>query len=354
MRLKTFFQNITFAIVSLPLMMASCEDELIGREETNTPVNNFEYFWKSFDARYGLFEVKSIDWNSIHQQFRSRVNDNMTDEELYNVLCDMIVLLNDNHVNLYPTNGTLPAFPGGVLSYKNGVLNIKRIQEDYDADVVKKYLTEFRKMTDNLSYGRLPGNIGYINFKGTDALKAAKETMTDMLTALKETKGLIIDIRGNYGGNDVVSQYIAGCFAKEKKAYMITRKRNGPQHSDFEAPQTWYVEPSGPLQYTNPIVVLTSAFSQSTAETFALAMNELDHVTLAGDTTAGSYSDNPTTEMYNGWMFSLSVGDFRTPDGKSYEGIGTAPDVWVCNTKEDLLAGKDRMLERAMELLNIP
>ena len=132
---------------------------------------------------------------------------------------------------------------------------------------------------------------------------------------------------------------------------MTTRKRNGPKHSDFTEPVSWYVEPGGETQFTKPIILLTSRFSQSAAETFALAMNELDHVKLLGDTTAGSYSDNPTTEMYNGWMFSFSVGDFRAADGKSYEGIGTAPDIWMVNSKEDLLQEKDRVLEKAIDLL---
>jgi carboxyl-terminal processing protease len=351
MTIHKFIQSIALTIVSLSFIMASCEEELVGNEKANTPVNNFDYFWKTFDAKYGLFEVKNIDWNEVYKTYRPRVSDSTKDEELYKVFSEMIVLLNDNHINLYPTNGSLPVFPGGVIRYKNGKLTILKVQEDYDVEVVKKYLSGFQQVTGNLAYGILPDNIGYINFKGTDKLKEVEKQMALILEGLKNTKGLVMDIRGNYGGNDAVSQYIAGCFANTKKLYMTTRKRSGPQHSDFTDAVEWYVEPRNSFQYTKPIVVLTSRFSQSTAETFALAMKELDHVTLVGDTTAGSYSDNPNTEMYNGWMFSFSVGDFRAADGKSYEGIGTAPDIWIRNSKEETLSGKDRTLEKAMELL---
>jgi carboxyl-terminal processing protease len=81
-------------------------------------------------------------------------------------------------------------------------------------------------------------------------------------------------------------------------------------------------------------------------------LKQFDHIRAVGDTTAGSFSDNPNFEIYNGWMFSVSVGDYRAPGGISYEGIGMPPDVYSKTTKEDLLAGKDIALEKAMELLN--
>lgn len=38
-------------------------------------------------------------------------------------------------------------------------------------------------------------------------------------------------------------------------------------------------------------------------------------------------------------------------DGKSYEGIGIAPDVLVRNNLADLKNGRDAVLEKAMDLL---
>lgn len=352
MQMKNLFR--TLLIVALPgfFMMASCEEELVGMEPANTPTGNFDLFWKTFDTHYGLFEVKNINWSEVYDEYRSRVNDEMPDAALYNVMTDMIVLLNDNHVNLYPTNGALPVFPGGVLRYHDGKLNILKVQEDYSYDVVKKYLTGMKEFTPHLACGHLPGNVGYIRFSGTDSQASAGKAMEKILEYLRDTRSVIVDIRGNYGGLDAVSQQLAGHFANERRLYMTSRKRNGPAHDDFEVPLEWYVSPVGNYQYTKPVVVLTSRFTQSAAETFALAMNELSHVTLVGDTTAGSFSDNPNFELYNGWIFSVSVGDYRAADGVSYEGTGIAPDVWTVTTKEDLLSGKDSALEHALELVS--
>jgi len=342
---------VCFSVCSL-FIMGSCEDVLIGSEEENTPSNNFEYFWQTFDTHYGLFEVKNTDWNGIYDQFKPVINDQMTDPQLYEVLTGMMVLLNDNHLNLYPTNGDLPVFPGGVLSYRNGVLNIIKVQDDYDIDVAKKYVDNYDQVTPNLGFGIIPeGDLSYLNIQGTDGLKVVEKRMEDIMASVAGSRGIIVDIRGFYGGFDPVSQYLAGCFATEKKLYMTTRKRNGPAHSDFTAPAEWYVEPQSSNPYIKPVILLTSRFTQSAGETFALAMRQYGHVTTLGDTTAGSFSDNPNFEMYNGWIFSVSVGDYRGPGNISYEGTGLPPDVYSKTSREQLLIENDITLESAIGML---
>src|SRR5690606_1788671 len=111
------------------------------------------------------------------------------------------------------------------------------------------------------------------------------------------------------------------------------------------------VEPTGGTRYTKPIVLLTSRWTGSAGETFTLAMDELPHVTLLGDHTSGGFSDNIARELPNGWFCFMSIGDYRAADGQSYEGIGVAPDIRLVNTKDDILAGRDRALEQAAERL---
>lgn len=347
---SSLLRSLFVLVIPGLFIMASCEEELIGQERANTPVNNFEYFWKTFDTHYGLFEVKQIDWQNVYNQYRSQVNDQMTDDQLYSVLTSMIVPLNDNHVNLYPTNGELPVFPGGVIRFKDGVLTILKVQEDYSLNVVKNYVMDLKELSPNMRYGTLENNIGYLNLAGTDSKKDTEKNLEKALNDLHQTQSLIVDVRGHYGGMDAISQYVAGRFASENKLYMTSKKRNGPAHENFTELTEWYCKPTGNYQYTKRIILLTSRFTQSAGETFTLAMNEYNHVTLLGDTTAGGFSDNPNFELPNGWIFSLSVGDYRAADGISYEGIGIAPDIIKITTKSDLLAGKDPALEKAIEL----
>lgn len=326
-----------------------------GIQSTSTPNTNpletYNAFWELFHEHYGLFDVKHINWDSIGNVYRSQITSKTTDEELYSVFCEMIKLLNDNHVNLYPTTGTLPVFPGGLLKHENGKAVITKVQEDYALAVVKALVMNWKEVTPNLRYGKLNMTTGYINISGTDDLKKVKKIMPAILQELKSCKGIVVDIRGFYGGMDAVSQYLAGCFAASQKTYMVTKKRNGKEPDNFTQPIKWNVTPQ-PGAFTGPVVVLSSAFTQSAGETFLLAMHELDNVKVLGDTTAGSYSDNPTFELPNGWMVSLSVGDYRAADGKSYEGIGTAPDIYRKNTRDDLLLGKDPLLSESMNMFD--
>jgi C-terminal processing protease CtpA/Prc len=99
------------------------------------------------------------------------------------------------------------------------------------------------------------------------------------------------------------------------------------------------------------VVLLTNRTTQSAGETFTLAMRQITSVTQVGDTTYGIFSDNPQRELPNGWIFTVSTGDFRAADGRNYEGIGLAPQVLVQNRKAEVEAGQDKALEKAIGLL---
>jgi len=329
------------------LLFPSCERILIGEEVANTPVNNFNKLWADFDQYYGLFDVKQIDWDSMYNVYRPQVSDDMGDAGLYDAVTEMLAPLNDKHVTLYPTDPFLPRW--SVDLDENGVF----VTDFFNLDVVKdNYLADWHELNYSFRYGKTAPNIGYIYLKDfPGSMGDAKKKMDQILDALKDSKGIIIDIRENEGGFDPVAQYVAGRFADSRHHYMTTKKRNGPARTDFTEPVEWYVEPTGDFQYTGPIVLLTSRATISAGETFSLAMRELGHVTHIGEITAGAFSDNITKELYNGWMFTLSVGDYRASDGNSYEGVGLLPSVLIYNEKEDVKSGKDFALEKAVEAL---
>jgi C-terminal processing protease CtpA/Prc len=80
-------------------------------------------------------------------------------------------------------------------------------------------------------------------------------------------------------------------------------------------------------------------------------MNELENITQMGDYTSGGFSDNIARELPNGWFCFMSIGDYRAADGESYEGIGIKPEIELVNSKEDILSSTDKVLEKAIEIL---
>jgi C-terminal processing protease CtpA/Prc len=338
----------SFACLLLIFLSVACQKAFFPSVLENTPANNFEEMWKGYDQWYGLFDVKNIRWNEVHDSCARLVREGMSEKELYGVLSGMITPLNDPHVFLQPTSGGLPRYESSVFFRNN------KVQRNFSLDVLKSsYLPSLVTVDEHFHYGILAGNIGYIHF-GEFPMPVSfyRMQLDKILDTLKNVKALVVDIRDHAGGDDEVSRYVAGRFAAETKLFMTVRKRNGPRHQDFTAPAAWYVQPEGNMQYTRPVMLLTTRWTTSAGETFTWAMNTQQHITQLGDTTAGGFSDVISRELPNGWLYFVGVGDYRNAGGASEEGKGIAPAVYLVNTIADIKAGKDRVLEKAMELLN--
>jgi len=322
----------------------SCEEMMVGDLYKDTPEGNFQTMWDKFDSHYGLFLVKDIDWNAVYASHLPLAKSAKTEEELFKVLTSALRILNDQHINLYTTNSNLADYNSG----HNGHIPA---QETFLFKVVQdNYLIEYHEVNDDFGYGKLAENIGYIHASSFNvSLTDFKNAMDKAMKALALTDKIIFDIRDHTGGSDNVSKYIAGRFAKSKKLFMTSKKRNGPGHNDFEEMLKWYVEAEGESQYTKPVILLTTSLSISAAETFTFAMRENDNVTHMGEITAGAFSDVIAYQLPNGWLCTIGVGDYRGSDGKSYEGIGIAPHIYNKNLKADVLAGIDKTLEMAID-----
>lgn len=338
--------KVTYLTILVAILFSSCDKMLLEKEVPNNPVANFNSLWNEFDAKYGLFQVKNINWDSVYTIYRPQLDEYSSDDELYNVLTDMIEILNDNHVALVPTDPKYPFFQSGILSTMNSI-------NDFDLKTIKtNYLTNPKFEDPFFTYGMLPNNVGYIHIEGfSDLPKYLKEPMNNILNSLKETNGIVIDLRGGYGGEDLAGQYIAGCFTNNTIPYMKTRVKSGTGKDDFTAFESWNIKPEGDFQYLKPIVVLTHRFTISARETYCLAMKVLPQVTFVGDTTSGAFSNQINRELPNGWGYSLSIGEWVDENGVSYEGIGLAPNIVIQNKKQDVLNGKDEALEKVIEIL---
>ena len=102
----------------------------------------------------------------------------------------------------------------------------------------------------------------------------------DVLDYLKNTKGLILDIRQKRGGD-----------YKNIEA-VITRFLTEPleRNDAYTMGAKWVLppfQPSGAYQYTNPVVVLINGSTFSAGEFTTEILKQLPQVTAVGDTTGG-------------------------------------------------------------------
>lgn len=334
------------------------------------PVANFEALWKMFDRNYGSFIPKRIDWDLLYRLYRPKVTSRTSDQDLFEIMSHLLEHLNDNHVKVQSRRPPR-FFRSGILGNLNRDARGRPIPigykiPDFSLDLVKrKYLRgrfEERLPGTKLAayfgsdfplyaFGRLKKDIGYFHIRNFDEVERTAAVADEIVTEFRKARGLVLDIRGNGGGWDPVAKAIADRFADTRRLYMVTRTRNGPRHDDFTPPRYWYTEPKGPHPFTRPVILLTHRWTISAGDCFALAMRELPHVTNLGEFTSGAYSDEYWDSLPNGWLVSIANKLYLDAGGLCWEGTGTPPDIRLVNTKEDIAAGRDRVLEAAMELL---
>lgn len=340
-------KKIILPFLVVMVSLSSCKKTLLPSIPDNTPVSNFESMWKGFNQWYGLFETRGVNWDSLYSVYRPLVTDQMSNEQLYTVLCQMITPLDDIHVFLQPTSDQLPRYESSYF------FRINKKQEDFSLNLVRqKYFPAIKTVDDHLQYGISNDNIGYIHFGEFDKpLGFYENQMPVIMHYLRNTIGIIVDIRNHAGGDDQVSRYVAGWFASSRKLFMTTRKRTGTNRNEFGPLVEWYVDKQGDFQFTKPVKLLTTRWTASAGETFTWAMNTQTTVQQMGDTTAGGFTDVISRELPNGWLYFLGVGDYRNSAGKSEEGKGVAPSLVIRNRKTDIEAGNDLVLQEAINRL---
>jgi len=100
-----------------------------------------------------------------------------------------------------------------------------------------------------------------------------------------------------------------------------------------------------------PTVLLTNRVTASAADIFVLAMRVLPHVTVVGDLTEGALSAQFPDRMPNGWTLFVAFKVETDHNGVNWDGIGIPPDLRIANSAADIAAGRDRVLEFALQLL---
>jgi carboxyl-terminal processing protease len=172
-----------------------------------------------------------------------------------------------------------------------------------------------------------------------------KQELDRLLVDLRDCDGILIDLRGNSGGDARMAQAVAGHFFDETALLGVQRTRRGDV--DLVArPRTRFggrrVEP-----FAGPLAILTDETTGSCSEVFTGGMQALGRAHVVGERTVGAALPATLTRLPNGDFLLHAISDFRTSLGDSLEGDGVRPDVPVALDRAALLAGRDPVLESA-------
>lgn len=347
MRLK----YISITILTCVFSLFSCEEFILEAEIENTPETNFEILWKDFDEHYSLFEVRNRDWDSIYIAYRPEINAKTSDEELWEVFKDMVSYLDDSHTFILNPQEN---FDKEIHLFTSGSEENDLAEDTFSLDLIEdKYLENIKRITDAeeeviKSYAKIKNeNIGYIYLNSMESDNL--DFIDTMLNNLKNTEAIILDLRNNSGGSDVLAAKIAGRFATSEKLIYTIEEKNGPNHDDFNDKINYYSKKEGNEFYDKPLVVLTDKITVSAAEILLLHLNSFDQVTQIGNTTAGDFSDASMRRFLpNGWQYQYSIFKFLLPNETSLDGVGHIPDILITNSVNDIKNEEDKVLEKAI------
>ena len=321
------------------LLLSSCVDE---EQYDDTPMGNFEALWKIMDEHYCFFEYKheayGLDWQQVYNKYKVRVNNQMTNKQLFEVLSDMLGELRDGHVNLMAAHDL-----GRYWSW----------YEDYPTNfsdtLLRRYMGTDYQIASGLDYKILDDNIGYIRYESFNNA-IGEGNIDEVMKYMLLCRGVIIDIRNNSGGMLTNAEKLAARFCQEKTLVGYYQHKTGPGHQDFSGREARYLEPSSNLRWNKKAVLLTNRQVYSAANEFAVYMKTLPNVILVGDHTGGGAGMPFNSSLPNGWSVRFSAVPMYDAQGNSTE-FGIEPDYNVQQTDEDFAKGYDTIIEFARRLL---
>ncbi len=320
-------------------MLAGCIEE---DDYSNSPEGNLEALWNIIDERYCFFELAEqeygLNWNAVRDKYRPLAADCESDAELFDLLGDMLKELRDGHVNLTSIYGT-SFYWDWKLDYPT----------NFSDSIQRNYLGNSFRLTNGIKYTHLEDSIGYV-YVESFANGFNTDNLSMMLLNLKDTKGIVLDIRNNGGGMLTAAEQLASSFTNEKRHCGYMKHKTGKGHYDFSEPEKIYLEPAKGAIWLRPVVILTNRGVYSSANYFVMLMRELPHVAIIGDKTGGGSGMPLSYTLPNGWSVRFSACPILDAEGESTE-FGIEPDIRVDITTEDWNKGRDTMIEKAKELI---
>lgn len=171
----------------------------------------------------------------------------------------------------------------------------------------------------------------------------------------RKPKALVLDLRSNPGGTDLLGQRLASHLMKPGFVYFRLQAKSPIPWGGWRSPSSHKPRnvPEKLTRFLGRLVVLIDEGVFSTADNFAACIRDMHpDVTFVGRPAgAGTGAPRPVTLPRTGAKVWFCTQRVYSPKGKMIEGHGVQPDVKVVWTRKDYLERRDADLEAALGLL---
>jgi carboxyl-terminal processing protease len=183
---------------------------------------------------------------------------------------------------------------------------------------------------------RLANGIGYIRFSGF--LETVLESVLQAIDDLHDAPALIIDLRGNPGGQFFVRKTIASQLVGEPKLFMRYQKRDGMEEAYLDSVSN---------AYPGVVVILVDELSQSSSEEFAGSLQALGRATIIGSQSPGSCLVMNVELLPKDAILVYPFAQSQAPNGRVLEDNGVVPDIEVALDRARTASTGDRCTARS-------
>jgi tricorn protease len=199
----------------------------------------------------------------------------------------------------------------------------------HDSLRYEQWVADRRAAVDKLS----DGTVGYLHIRSMN--EPSLRRFERELAQLSGKKALIIDQRFNPGGG--IDQELLEILGQRQ--YQYTRNRDS-------------ITVTRPLRgFFGPMVVMENERSTSDAEVFPDGFRTLKLGKVVGVTTYGAVIGTGSYTLMDGSTIRTPGSGLWNVNHTNLENYGVPPDVYVDNTPEDFLKGRDAQVEKAVEVL---
>ena len=195
--------------------------------------------------------------------------------------------------------------------------------------------------TQTVQTKMLEGDIGYMAVSEFDSVTYDQYVKGLDTLEGQGMKGLVVDLRGNQGGNlNTVCDILDLMLPKGLIVY--TQDKNGEKREMTSDEEN---------KFTHPMVVLVNGNSASASEIYAGAIQDYGLGKIVGTQTYGKGVVQQIFDLKDGTCVKLTIAEYYTPKGRNINGKGITPDVEEEYELNEKNPEADNQLEKAVEEL---
>jgi carboxyl-terminal processing protease len=169
------------------------------------------------------------------------------------------------------------------------------------------------------------------------------EVASEVATALEKyphKNGIVLDLRDNPGGLIDVAVEVSSLFLNQGTIVSYSRKNNTPV----------ILESKNLSADLAPMTVLINRLTASSAEVIAGALQDRNRAVILGENSYGKGTVQEIIDLVDGSKMEITIGKYRTPNGRTIDQIGISPDLLVPENEE---IGKALLVLGGLSAINV-